>query len=980
MKYEDAKSRLFLLFLFNMLICSTIFAQTNYYGIPIVDNYKPSNYQAAPQNHAIIQDHEGIMYFGNLGYVLEYDGVTWNKILIEPFTEILSLDIDSLGTIYVSAGNEFGYLQPNPAGELEYVSLSSMTGIDDKQVDNVGKTFVSKDGVYFQTSETLYKYPYTVRNPVKQIEASRNPKTWKSENYFTNSFYIPVGSEEFIFLLEPGKGILQLKNEKTEQVKYSQKFARGKKIITMLPPPARKQIFVGTEKHGLWYYPPGYKPGKLHSRTNKYLNEIVLLQATALPEYYILATLNKGVMVIKRKRDQKKYEVREVIEQFTKQSGLPSEQINAIYNNQQHDKRLLWLASRYGISKTKISSPLRRLYEASEVKDVILDITRFNDILYVRTLGNVYYMADTLQSNRFLSVNNIVSNNDWIIFPVTWNVEEEVEVVSKEKVKVKVAKKKRFWQKKAKTKTQAKIVTKKSLKTIEKKQTEEKILIGSRYGLYKIDSVRHSESIKMDFVVNEDYSINTVDLSEENEEADPYYIQRLYKSGKSKDRIFLGLSNGIAIVSNQNGFWIDEGRIKGIHESISSIAEDSIGNIWLGVKNKGLFFIDVPDTTFIRKVQFGEDENDSLAFNLFSKNVNITLFDKDELPELQENGILHFDNTMLFSTRKGLYHYLYEERKFVPDNTFNVEKGFIIHNIIEDDKKNCWLRTQSAYNIGVELYRKTGENTYERDEQSLKLFPDMTVEALYPDKDGVVWISGTEGLYSYDTDIDKDSLESFNTLIRKIIVGNDSVLFAGTNYLDNKITHKQSKKVVLPFGYNKISFDFAAPFFEDESSIVYSYRLKGFENKWSEWSEETSKEYMNLDHGRYTFRVKARNIYGVESNEATFKFRIKPPWWEAGWFYLAENGTLILMVVLSYFWNKFRKGAKLTEIMTFMTIITIFETLLIYLQGFADQFTGGVPIFVILMHIFLALLLVPVQNFVDKALHAEIVLAKNEKQ
>jgi hypothetical protein len=46
-------------------------------GFPIVENYVSKEYSANVQNWAIVQDHRGVMYFGNGEGVLEYDGVSW---------------------------------------------------------------------------------------------------------------------------------------------------------------------------------------------------------------------------------------------------------------------------------------------------------------------------------------------------------------------------------------------------------------------------------------------------------------------------------------------------------------------------------------------------------------------------------------------------------------------------------------------------------------------------------------------------------------------------------------------------------------------------------------------------------------------------------------------------------------------------------------------------------------------------------------
>ncbi|HNO10424.1 MAG TPA: hypothetical protein PKI67_05820 [bacterium] len=54
-------------------------------GEPFIRNYFPQEYRAQSQNWSIVQDHRGLMYFGNNDGVLEFDGIRWrlSPLLIE---------------------------------------------------------------------------------------------------------------------------------------------------------------------------------------------------------------------------------------------------------------------------------------------------------------------------------------------------------------------------------------------------------------------------------------------------------------------------------------------------------------------------------------------------------------------------------------------------------------------------------------------------------------------------------------------------------------------------------------------------------------------------------------------------------------------------------------------------------------------------------------------------------------------------------
>src|SRR6202011_4092304 len=60
-------------------------------GTPLVHNYSSKEYEVPGQVGASVQDHRGVMYFAiSEGSILEYDGVTWRKILV-PSAVIRSL-------------------------------------------------------------------------------------------------------------------------------------------------------------------------------------------------------------------------------------------------------------------------------------------------------------------------------------------------------------------------------------------------------------------------------------------------------------------------------------------------------------------------------------------------------------------------------------------------------------------------------------------------------------------------------------------------------------------------------------------------------------------------------------------------------------------------------------------------------------------------------------------------------------------------
>ncbi|MEM7588444.1 MAG: response regulator, partial [Acidobacteriota bacterium] len=84
---------------------------------------------------------------------------------------------------------------------------------------------------------------------------------------------------------------------------------------------------------------------------------------------------------------------------------------------------------------------------------------------------------------------------------------------------------------------------------------------------------------------------------------------------------------------------------------------------------------------------------------------------------------------------------------------------------------------------------------------------------------------------------------------------------------------------------NSLRFTFAAPRFRAPEQTRYRVRLDGLDDAWSAWTDETHKDYTNLWEGHYVFRVQARDVDDLLSQEDTFTFRILPPWYRTWWAY-----------------------------------------------------------------------------------------------
>ena len=123
-----------------------------------VDHFGMRDYLGHNQVWNAVEDSDGILYFGNRGFVLEYDGETWRQIPIPGGLFVRGLAIDADDRIWIGAEGEIGYLETSAIGEKTYVSLVAKLPEDERDFSIVWDAFVAEDGVYFNTAQTVYRW------------------------------------------------------------------------------------------------------------------------------------------------------------------------------------------------------------------------------------------------------------------------------------------------------------------------------------------------------------------------------------------------------------------------------------------------------------------------------------------------------------------------------------------------------------------------------------------------------------------------------------------------------------------------------------------------------------------------------------------------------------------------------------------------------------------------------------------------------
>ena len=332
--------------------------------------------------------------------------------------------------------------------------------------------------------------------------------------------------------------------------------------------------------------------------------------------------------------------------------------------------------------------------------------------------------------------------------------------------------------------------------------------------------------------------------------------QFISQSLQDSNRIYIGLFNGLAVLYlNKNKEWIYEGRID-VGDYVVSIVCEKPGVLWLGTNSSGILLLDFNDKP--------------------KNNPEIKKFSVEQ--GLPPGGALVFKTTrkIFFVFTDGIYYYKEKEQKFIKDSLFN-RQGIIDYSntsIQEDTDNNLWV----SFGNDVTFYRSQADGSFKAEKTFTARLSKDVIPSIYPEANGIVWFGGTN-LYRLDQNSNKNYKEQFSTYVRRVSIGEDSVLFGGLSGIGTKIIPE------IDYSNNSINFEFSAISMEDPSASEYQSILVGFDEKSSVWKKDTYRNYTNLPSGDYTFKVKGKNLYQFESKEASFSFTILPPWYRAWWAY-----------------------------------------------------------------------------------------------
>ncbi len=342
--------------------------------------------------------------------------------------------------------------------------------------------------------------------------------------------------------------------------------------------------------------------------------------------------------------------------------------------------------------------------------------------------------------------------------------------------------------------------------------------------------------------------------------------------------LLAGEDDGIYVLEQINKIWKFRNKIRGENLFGRWLVEDEKNNLWCSGYDQRIF-------------KYRVNKN-------FDSIISVKFYDiRANYPLAVGNRLTILKNKIIVSGADGFYEYDENSDRFIPSAELNemIVKGKPVNINGADSKGDIWFNDFEGQGVFLKQpngHYKVFRTPFYKFNLAPESFPVVSLN------DFSILLCKNDGFINYNPKYIKNYDLDFNTLIRKVVLlNNDSVIWDGGNTAIREVRKDELQNIILSYEDNAIHFEYAAPLFENIEKTQFQFKLEGYDKGWSSWSSSSIKEYTNLQAGKYTFTVRARNVFRVIGKTSQFSFRVKAPWFLSIWAWL---GYFIITSAIVY--------------------------------------------------------------------------------
>ena len=360
------------------------------------------------------------------------------------------------------------------------------------------------------------------------------------------------------------------------------------------------------------------------------------------------------------------------------------------------------------------------------------------------------------------------------------------------------------------------------------------------------------------------------------------------------------INNGMWIGSNRNIVFFDcktNTEKRPLHEDITRNIMGVLGcfidneqQLWIGT-SKGVILIDLlhfNHSTFKCPAKYFTVDDPNLNKQMLN-NVTCIYQAKDNTIWIGSNGY-------------GICKLERNGDSYI-SKTYTIAEGLVnnaVFGILEDEQEMIWISTGrgiSCYNPKTNRFVNYTKNDGLINDQFYwnAAYKSPITQDLY--------FGNVGGLIELKVNNKPQQAEHKKVVFTKLQILNEAIWYNNGKYISSDISY--ADKIELHERDKSFSVEFSALDYDNPSTVAYSYRLLGFDDKWVDVpANRRFASYTNLQPGSYTLQVRCMSkAYDWSQDISELKITVHPFFYKTGWFITLVSLSLLLLAVQLYRWR-----------------------------------------------------------------------------
>ncbi len=201
----------------------------------------------------------------------------------------------------------------------------------------------------------------------------------------------------------------------------------------------------------------------------------------------------------------------------------------------------------------------------------------------------------------------------------------------------------------------------------------------------------------------------------------------------------------------------------------------------------------------------------------------------------------------------------------------------------------------------------------------------LGIYRIVEDNRGVLWISSSNGLYSYDLSTEtvvryglSPMLSSPQFNFNSGVMDNVGRIYFGSldgmvSFFPQSVEQSEADLTVYFTDYsnegNAFGVSFSVPIYSIQETLWFRYRLKGVDNEWTIVQGQRNIRYTNLNYGTYVLEVEAAlQDGGWTGKTSELEIEIVAPWYATVWAQLLY--VLLAVAIVAFGYAKYRERVR----------------------------------------------------------------------